>query len=213
MANDLTGQTIALAAMFQFTSQVDQLAKTGHLNSDEFKVAVNSLFCQSPSDPLEVYGQLKNLQTGLECLIDIYKKRKSRDGNDCIRYVMGIMHLQKRLAKHSSMVSVIASRLEKAKMQAKHFSITHENVIAGLAEIYTDTISTFSFRIQVIGEYQFLQQSRVADQIRVLLFAGVRAAVLWRQQGGSRLKVIMKHKQIAQKAEQLLEEAKREFLH
>jgi high frequency lysogenization protein len=95
----------------------------------------------------------------------------------------------------------------------KHFSETHDNVIAGLAEIYSDTISTFSFRIQVMGEYQHLQQPRIANRIRTLLFAGIRSAVLWRQLGGRRLKIILYRNKITRNAEQLLEEAKREQLH
>ncbi len=91
--------------------------------------------------------------------------------------------------------------------------MTHENVIAGLADIYTDTISTFSFRIQVMGEYQFLQQTRIANQIRTLLFAGVRSAVLWRQLGGNRLKAIYQRTAILETARSLHKEIQQRELH
>jgi high frequency lysogenization protein len=110
------------------------------------------------------------------------------------------------------MMDVIGSRLDKSRQQAEHFSKNHENVIAGLAEIYSDTISTFSFRIQVLGEYRHLQQTRIANQIRTLLFAGIRSAVLWRQLDGRRLKIILHRNKIARIAEQLLKDAKREQL-
>ena len=110
------------------------------------------------------------------------------------------------------MLEVIGVRIEKSQQQAQHFSLIHENVIAGLSDIYTDTISTFSFRIQVLGEYQYLQQARIANQIRALLFAGIRAAVLWRQLGGSRLKIIFKRRQLLNMVSDLLEQAKKDQL-
>jgi len=209
---DVSGQTIALAAIFQFAAQVEQLAKTGHLAQDEFKVAIDSLLSQNPPNTLAVYGKISHLELGLKTLIDSLKRKPTRS-NDCVRYVMGILHLQRRLEKHHDMMDVIGSRLDKSRQQAEHFSRTHENVIASLAEIYSDTISTFSFRIQVMGEYQHLQQSRTANLIRTLLFAGVRSAVLWRQLDGRRLKIILHRNKIVRYAEQLLEEAKREQLH
>ncbi|MGH1438679.1 MAG: high frequency lysogenization protein HflD [Cellvibrionaceae bacterium] len=212
MTIDLNGQTIALAAIFQFAAQVEQLAKTGHVPQDDFKIAVGSLFSQNPSNTLAVYGKISHLELGLNTLLDSLRRKPTRS-NDCIRYVMGILHLQRRLEKQNNMLNIIGSRLDKSRQQAEHFSETHDNVIAGLADIYSDTISTFSFRIQVMGEYQHLQQPRIANQIRTLLFAGVRSAVLWRQLGGRRLKIILNRNKMARIAEQLLEEAKQERLH
>lgn len=212
MAIDVHSQTIALAAIFQFAAQVEQLAKTGHLAQNEFKIAVDSLFSQNPADTLAVYGKISHLELGLNTLIDSLKRKPTRS-NDCVRYVMGILHLQRRLEKNNAMLDVIGNRLDKSRQQVEHFSETHDNVIAGLADIYSDTISTFSFRIQVMGEYQHLQQPRIANQIRTLLFAGIRSAVLWRQLGGRRLKIILHRNKMTRIAEQLLEEAKHEQLH
>jgi high frequency lysogenization protein len=212
LANDLKGQTVALAAMFQFSACVEQLAKTGHVNQKDFEVSVNSLFNQNPTDSLDVYGGIEQLETGLSFLIANLSRSPKRS-SDCIRYVMGILHLQKQLSKRSSMLDIISKRLDKSRLQVEHFSMTHENVIAGLADIYTDTISTFSFRIQVIGEYQFLQQTRIANQIRTLLFAGVRSAVLWRQLGGNRLKAIYQRTAILETARSLQKEMQQRELH
>ena len=97
--------------------------------------------------------------------------------------------------------------------QADIFDPTHDNVIASLADIYTGTISTFSFRIQVNGDYQYLQQARIGNQIRVLLFAGIRSAILWRQLGGSRLQIIIKRKKIIESTDWLIKQAKEQLLH
>lgn len=204
-------QMIALAAIFQFAAQVEHLAKHGQMVSKELELAVNSLYCQNPNHALEVYGRIGNLEKGLRLLLDTLR-RKSQHSKNIVRYVMGVLHLQKRLMKNPSMLEVIGARIEKSQQQAQHFSLIHENVIAGLSDIYTDTISTFSFRIQVLGEYQYLQQARIANQIRTLLFAGIRAAVLWRQLGGSRLKIIFKRRQLLNMVSDLLEQAKKDQL-
>ena len=212
MANDIKGQTVALAAMFQFSACVEQLAKTGHVNQQHVEVSVNSLFNQDPTDTFDVYGGIEQLETGLSFLIANLSRSPKRS-SDCIRYVMGILHLQKQLSKKEAMLAVIAKRLDKSRLQVEHFSTTHENVIAGLADIYSDTISTFSFRIQVMGEYQFLQQTRIANQIRTLLFSGVRSAILWRQLGGNRLKAIYQRTAILEIARSLQKEIQQRELH
>ena len=201
-------RTIALAAMFHFATLVKRLATTGHIPQQDLKTAINSLFQQNPTGIDDVYGGIQALETGCQQLSHVMKRQNTPDGNDIVRYVMGIIHLQKKLIKRPDMLEVISNRLKQSQQQADIFDITHDNVAAGLADIYTSTLSTFSFRIQVTGDYNYLQQARIGNQIRVLLFAGIRAAVLWRQLGGSRLQVIMKRKAIIQTCDELLRQAK-----
>ena len=92
---------------------------------------------------------------------------------------------------------MIGERLEQADHQATHFSsVSHTNVIANLAQIYQDSISTFRYRIQVNGYAGYLQQDSIAQRIRCLLFAGIRAAILWHQLGGKRYHLIFSRKQL-----------------
>ena len=81
---------------------------------------------------------------------------------------------------------------------------THDNVIANLGTLYTETLSTFRFRIQVNGDYNYLQQQRIANQIRALLLASVRSAILWRQVGGNRLQLLFYRKNIAEQVDDFL---------
>jgi len=106
------------------------------------------------------------------------------------------------------MLQTIAHRLKQVTEQAKYFNsenqyseanlapeqelaltpstYCHPNVVANLASLYQDTISSFSFRIQVTGDPRHLQNSENAAKIRALLLAGIRSAMLWRQKGGKR---------------------------
>ena len=95
--------------------------------------------------------------------------------------------------------------LERATAQTAHFGVTHENVIAALAELYKNTISQLSPRIIVQGEQWHLENVGNADKIRGLLLAGIRAAWLWRQCGGSRLGFMLNRRKLREEALRLLE--------
>lgn len=201
---------IALAGVTQAVDVMDRLSRTGYLNSSQFATSVNSLFEQNPTDAEAVFGGAENLQRGLEVLVDLLKHRRSKEHTTIIGYCLGIFHLQRKLYRNKVMLGTVGKRIDQARHQVRHFGLAHENVIANLASIYTDTISTFPFRIQVVGEYQYLQQQRVADQVRVLLLAAVRAATLWRQVGGSRWQLLLHRTRILSAAEALLQQIRRD---
>src|SRR5690554_5011558 len=205
MANAKNWQDITLAAagVLQATALVEQLARTGFVPTDAYKTSIDSLFDFNPSDTLSVYGEIANLRLGLETLRSFLVSSRQLQG-DTLRYATGILHLQARLAKHSEMLQVVGTRLVQAADQAQHFSSTHDNVIANLADLYSSTISTFRYRIQVSGDPGYLQQQRIANQIRALLLAAIRSATLWRQLGGTRLHLILQRKRMLAETETLL---------
>ncbi len=177
---------LALSGLVQCALQVEELAKTGYLKTEQFETAVKSLLNQNPSSSEEVFGGVEALAEGLEALQAMLENHRDPKHADTLRYVLGVIHLQGKLSKRKDMLHIIGNRLEKAQHQVEHFGYSHENVIGNIAEIYTDTISKFPFRIQVTGEFNYLQQNRVASQIRCLLLAAIRSATLWRQVGGTR---------------------------
>lgn len=73
-------------------------------------------------------------------------------------------------------------------------------VMASLAHAYSQTISRLNPRILVHGDPERLNDTDTANRIRALLLAGIRAAVLWRQTGGSRLKLLFRRKRIVESA-------------
>lgn len=77
-------------------------------------------------------------------------------------------------------------------------------VIANLAHAYSQTLSRLTPRILVQGEPGLLKNPEVANRIRALLLAGIRAAVLWRQTGGSRLRLLFRRKRIVRGARMAL---------
>jgi high frequency lysogenization protein len=61
----------------------------------------------------------------------------------------------------------------------------HPEAISRLGQLYADTISHLRPKVIVQGNPHYLQQPEVVAEIRALLLASLRSAVLWRQMGGS----------------------------
>lgn len=201
-------QAIALAGVFQALHLVDQVATSGYLRSEEFETCVKSLFATNPSCTLEVYGQLKRLNCGFEQLDKLLGGKSDRHAKQLIQYGVAVNRLSKQLERTPKMLTTIADRLDSAKRQAEQFGVAHDNVIANIADLYSQTISTFSLRIQVKGEYNYLQQKRVADQVRTLLLAAIRSAILWHQNGGSVWRLILARGTLAKDVDTLYQQSR-----
>lgn len=205
-------RALALAGIFQAAALVDRLATTGYLPQEEFRTCVESLLAQNPESTLATYGgELSNLELGLRTLADSLGGLRKEAAQVHLRYLLGILHLQQKLSGRKDMLAIIGTRLTQANHQAEHFGSTHDNVIANLAGLYSDTISNFRYRIHVHGEATYLQQQRVANQVRTLLFSGIRSAMLWQQVGGRRWQIILYRKQLLARATELSRQARPTF--
>lgn len=200
----LKDRTLALAGVFQAATLVKQLAKTGKVSEQPFSASINSLFKIDANDVPDVYGGVENLRLGLKELISLFNNQKTSEDSNMARYVLSLLHLERKLSKNPSMQKTIELGLQRAKLQASHFSPTHENVMANLAGIYTDTLSTFKFRIHVVGEPLYLNQLFTMNKIRALLFAGIRSSFLWRQLGGRRWQLLISRLSMVEAAKQYL---------
>lgn len=200
----LTGQVIALAGLLQSAFLVDQIAKTGTSPSESFYPSINSLFAFDVDTPEQIYGGQHGVDLGLRLLQDILIGGNNNQYRQVIRYSLGLMYLEKLLARKPELMSIIFNRLEHAAVKAEHFTENPQSVASSIAAIYQDTLSTLKFRIQISGSMQQLQNPANADNIRALLLAGVRAVVLWRQMGGRRWRLIFNRGKLLKRTRQLL---------
>ena len=189
-------QAAALSGIFQASGLVERLAKSGQINEEQLKPLIQSLFITSPNKVSDVYGGYENLLRGRQILKDVLQRQSDAIQADTVRYALTLMHLERKLSRNSKMLQEIAQRLERCQEQVIHFSTMHENVISSLAGIYIDTISTFKTRVQVSGDFRYLQITSNADKIRTILFAGIRSAILWHQIGGSRWQLLLSRKKL-----------------
>lgn len=202
--HSIAERTIALAGIFQAAIVVNDIATRGIADTHDLETCIKSLFITDPEKTIDIYGRVDYLRTGLFAVIEHLDNDGKQKQIDIARYVITLLHLQRKLMKRNDLLELLDKGIERAKEQAAIFSPLHENVIANLADIYSNTLSEIPPKIMVSGESHFLNNPSNANKIRALLLAGVRSAVLWTQTGGGRWQVLFKRKQFVQAARELL---------
>jgi len=196
-------RVLALAGMFQATSLVSQVARNGLVDTAPYTASIQSILAIDAESVEAIYGGLAGLEQGLRILGSEFGRQAPARGTDITRYVINLMHLERKLVRRPALLKAIREGIEAANTQAEHFSVTHTNVIARLADVYTRTVSTLGPRIMVRGEPVYLNNPDNANRIRALLLAGIRSAVLWRQRGGTRLNLLTSRRRIVATAQEL----------
>lgn len=188
---------IALSALLQSVTLVQQIAETGKVNQVEFETLLNSLIATDAPNTEAVYGSIAQLKTGIEQLNNQLSKNKEKKDVQLLRYVISLLHLERRLAKRPAMLDLIGRDIDQIPQQIDYFGdINNPQVIARFADIYHRTISELTPRIQVHGDPTFLQHTDNVNRVRALLLAGIRAAMLWHQKGGRRWQFIFQSNKI-----------------
>lgn len=191
MRKGIANQVLPLAGLLHATSLVRQLAHEGRVDEAQFACAIEPVLRLEPDSVEAVYG-------GAACrhgMITVLKAQLAGDANardlEATRYSATLMHLERKLAARDDLMQTLREGLELARSQARHFSATHDNVIARLADLYANTVSQLQPKVLVQGDPRYLEEPGTANRVRALLLAGMRSVVLWRQCGGSRLKLVL----------------------
>lgn len=210
ISHTLSDRTLALAGVLQALKLVQQIARTGLVDQSLLEATVKSLYTIDAANAEAVYAGAANLRLGFETLIGQLGGNNQKPGrqfdSELTKYLINVLLLERKLSKTPTMLRQIAAGIEESKLQVVHFTQTHDNVMAKLADIYVKTISTLKPRIMVNGEHHQLANTNNANKIRVLLLAAIRSVVLWRQCGGTRWQLLIQRKQIIATAESLLKQ-------
>ncbi len=210
MEKSIRNRTIALSALLQCVNGVIQLANKGTCDEDLFESCVNSLLNDDAESPEALFGGLAQLEPGLTAIQDQLGNAKAEDQDDrakqldATRYSISLLALEKKLSRNPQVFKKLMDGITEAQQQLDFFPATHTNMIARLAELYSNTISTLGPRIMIQGDQNHLTNTETAAKMRTLLLAGIRAALLWKQAGGSRWKLLMERGKMQGEAEILL---------
>ena len=200
----ITDRTLALAGVFQAAGLVQQIATRGNVDPQNLEKILRSIFEVNPPDTEAVFGGVTGLRCGLEWLIEHLSGKQTPHKTQIVKYVIGVLYLERQLAKQPELLRRIGAGIERARLQCQHFPVTHSNVLANLAGCYSDTVSTLTPRIIVSGEQGHLSNPEVANTVRALLLAAIRCAVLWRQCGGNRVQLLFGRRKLFTEAARLL---------
>ncbi|CAM3450558.1 high frequency lysogenization protein HflD [Halomonas lysinitropha] len=195
-------QTLALAGVFQAASLVDELARTGQVESRAWETLIRATLDTNPESFEAIYGgHPNNLRRGLDVLEGVVGRQQANPV--VLRYGFSLLMLMNKLRGNDAMLDELGTRLTRIQGQAEHFGETHENVIASLGEAYQETLSTLKTRIVVQGDPSLLQSRMMPERVRAILLAGIRFALLWHQQGGRRWKLVFQRGDLKKTLDQL----------
>ncbi|MDV2858197.1 high frequency lysogenization protein HflD [Oceanimonas sp. CAM02] len=205
MSHSLENQTLAFAGICQAARLVQQVAREGRIDDkDVLATTLNSIMVTDAEQSADIYGGHENLRLGYQTLIEQLNGDSNKKDAELTRYLVGVVALERKLAKRRDLMSMLGERISQVKRQLHHFELLDEQVLANLAGIYSDIVSPIGPRIQVAGNPSHLQQPMVQHQIRALLLAGIRSAVLWRQLGGKRRHILFSRKRLVAQAQAAL---------
>ena len=205
MESNTQNRAIALAAVFQCVDGVSQIANTGKVDDTLFNTCINSVLNENSDTAVELYGSLDNLKTGLTSMMyQLGSGQMTPDGKakdmEATRYALGLLHLEKKLNNNPEIFQQLIKGIQDTQKKLEFFDVGHENITASLAEIYTNTVSKIGPKIMVKGEQSHLANPANASKIRALLLSGIRAALLWRQAGGNRWKLLIERGKLQKQA-------------
>ena len=197
-------QVIALAGIFQAINTVKRLAYTGHCNEQVFDDSINSILTMDADTVAEIYRNSQGVRTGLGVLKEQLLSGNGERDPELSRYAITIVHLESRLRSNTPINTRLHQGILQLESQVK-LSGMSDTVIHNMAELYSDTISQLTPRIMVNGDSRHLTNDHIAARIRASLLAAMRAAVLWRQCGGSRLKLLFKRNRYLEECDRIIE--------
>lgn len=194
---------IALAGVFQAAKMAGDIARHGICDAAAFTASRETLFAFEPESVAAVFGGERGVLDGLQVLASQLERPQNRD-LELSRYAIGVIHLADRLRRDDDRMQALYDDLSALQRRRQHIELTDDIVNGQLAQIYQDRISPMGPRIMVRGEPLHLQNPENASRIRVALLAGVRAAVLWRQAGGSKWRLLLHRRTIITASRELI---------
>lgn len=212
MTQPLHDRTLALAGLFQAARLTQQLAREGRCPAEALAAGVHSLFMIDAGTTTEVFGGVGGVKLGLKLLRDKLAGKTEPSDMEIARYVVALLALERRLERRPDAQDAIRRGLEAVEAQTRGLEPAAGEalpvpVVEKIAELYTQTVSPLGPRILVNGEQGYLANSLIAAKVRCALFAGIRAAFLWRQLGGRRWQLLFQRKKIADEASAILHAA------
>ena len=195
---ELKNETISLGAIYQACNEIKKIAWQGEINNNIIEPLINSVYQTTSEDIEDVFISTKRLNSGLDFLRrQLVGDAFSRDG-EVSRYFEAIGILVKNMNKKDEVLNKLRIELTKQSMPIKEDNLDQHAVF--LSELYLSTISTVEPRIIVNGDNKYLTDKKNAAMIRSLLLCAIRSFILWQQSGGSKFRIFIFKKKIAELA-------------
>jgi len=197
--NLIEERTVALAGIMQACKQVQSLARNGRADAYDVEPNMKAILVLDAISTPAVYGGIDGVRTGLQMIRDGALNSPQALQVEVLRYAMSIMALQTQLYRDNDAFNKFGQEVEQLS------SVSTDEFTLACSDLYQKHISNMRPQIIVQGEEDYLQQPEIPPQIRGLLLAAFRSAVLWQQKGGSRFKILWERTRMQNAAKSLLQ--------
>lgn len=197
-------RAVALAALVQAVYLVDGIARKGLADAEDCRTCLGSLFADLHAPVAAIYGGARHLRTGIRIASTLLAGEQMPQARALMTYAAGLMSLEKRLAREDEVRTRLAAGMQRISKQYHYFGdALNPSVIAAVADVYGETLSTLKPRIIVRGKSEYLGQTANTRRVRALLMAGIRAAHLWRRHGGGHFTLLFRRKALLRELRRL----------
>lgn len=198
----ISNRVLALAGLAQALAQVRRIADTGQADHDVLSTAMDSVFRLDAESPAAVYGDASALRPGMYLLRDYF----ANQGQDPLlpRLALAVLQLERRFVRDGDMTDQVFQGITVLSPQAHNQGSTHPEILGALGRLYSDTVSHLRPRVMVQGNPHYLGQADVVAEIRAVLLAALRSAVLWRQMGGNLWDFLLRRREMVETIERAL---------
>ncbi|HDK03768.1 MAG TPA: DUF489 family protein [Gammaproteobacteria bacterium] len=186
-------RALALAGLLQATHLVNEAAYGRAVDEAARDALLTGIFNTDPQGVGEIYGGAGGVIPGLRLLRKRLLHPARADGLEPTRYAVNLLYLERHLTRSPELQCALRRGIERIADTGARAPFAPTG-IADLAQLYRSTIGTLSPRVLVKGDPQILAQPDTAALVRALLLAGIRSAVLWRQCGGRRLRLLFERR-------------------
>ena len=193
---ELKNEVISLGAIYQASSEIKKIAWQGKINNKFIEPLIHSVYQTTSNEIEDIYINLNRLNNGLDFLRkqfvgDVFSRDAEVD-----RYFEAINVLVKNMNKNSEIFSNLRDELSSHKENVTEDNL-HEHA-EFLSNLYLKTISKINPRIIVNGDNIHLTDNKNASMIRALLLSAIRSFILWQQSGGTKFRIFLFKKRMAE---------------
>ncbi len=190
-------RVLALAALTQATALIESIAQDGKCEPALFACCMDALLADD-------YIGERVFYTGAIKAKRLLQGQEVPYAKHILTHSASLLALEKKLSKQQDKLAYISENMQRIRKQMQYFNDScHDSIIASVAHLYGKTISHIRPSVIVRGKSEYLEPIKNKEKIRCLLFSGIRAAWVWRINGGNAFRLAFGRGKLIQALEKI----------
>ncbi len=181
-----TEEILAFVGLLQAVGLVHTVARHGDGPADAMRESLASVFVLDPRTPEEVSPG--PLSFGCRKAMELIERPGAHRAE--LGMTIAVLRVERAFQGRADLAARVGQALRELAPLARECGPDDPRIVEALALLYQRSLSTLPVRVVVSGDPRQLARASCVASIRALLFAAVRAAVLWRQLGGRRWRLL-----------------------